>query len=431
MLPKVTLRDLSRDDVDRVAWWLDDEEVSSRWFGHYACGDPVHRGYDPRHMLEASGWEWDRVFGDPLRLILAVYDEAEDHIGECQVAFDGHGSSELSVLIGRKDLWHRGYGTAAVVDLLDKVFESYDLDRIWVRIPEDNKAALGLVEKLGFVREDTMELCTGPDGTPLHASILALDVRAYEARQRKGLSRPDTVSAVTVTGMPGSGAEALGIEVALLLGVRFFDEELSERLRGRLRCSEAELESLEQGHVSMWSRLLTAIAVPVEWPSASDGGYLVMRPEPLGHDDHLDREITEKQYQDALGSIVRQLCAEGNAVLNGHGSHLFAPAASGVLNVFVSASEETRERELAADHGLTLDEARSVRERLDRHTLAVAKNLYGGDPQDLARYDMAVNMDRLSVEAAARVIVGSLQDAAPTPMKLREEDSSRSLFPVG
>ena len=65
MLPTVTLQGVSRDDVDRIGWWLQDDEISSRWFGHYACGDPVHRGYDPEHMLEAGQSEWDRVFNDP------------------------------------------------------------------------------------------------------------------------------------------------------------------------------------------------------------------------------------------------------------------------------------------------------------------------------------------------------------------------------
>ena len=58
MLPEVTLKEVVREDVYRVAWWLEDEEVSSRWFGHYSCGDPVHRGYEPAGMLEASAADW-------------------------------------------------------------------------------------------------------------------------------------------------------------------------------------------------------------------------------------------------------------------------------------------------------------------------------------------------------------------------------------
>jgi hypothetical protein len=34
MLPNVQLRQVSRDDVKRVAEWLTVEDVADRWFGH-------------------------------------------------------------------------------------------------------------------------------------------------------------------------------------------------------------------------------------------------------------------------------------------------------------------------------------------------------------------------------------------------------------
>ena len=114
MLPELELRDVSREDVDRIAAWLDDSEVSSQWFGHYACGDPVHRGYEPGHMLEASDGEWQQVFRrDRDRVIASIYAEPHGHVGECQIVMHGRGEAELFLLIGRKELWHQGYGTAA------------------------------------------------------------------------------------------------------------------------------------------------------------------------------------------------------------------------------------------------------------------------------------------------------------------------------
>ena len=40
MLPEVTLRDVTRNDVGRIAVWLQDPEISGRWFGHYVFGEP-------------------------------------------------------------------------------------------------------------------------------------------------------------------------------------------------------------------------------------------------------------------------------------------------------------------------------------------------------------------------------------------------------
>ena len=85
VLPEVVLKDVTRADVARIAIWLDDEDVSSRWFGHYACGDPVHRGYEPVHMGTASDSEWDRVFDrDPRRFIFSIYCKDHGHIGEAK-----------------------------------------------------------------------------------------------------------------------------------------------------------------------------------------------------------------------------------------------------------------------------------------------------------------------------------------------------------
>ena len=66
MLPIVQLRQVTRDDIRRIADWLGDEEVASSWFGHYACGDPVHRGYEPYLCLTQAvktGFECSVITG--------------------------------------------------------------------------------------------------------------------------------------------------------------------------------------------------------------------------------------------------------------------------------------------------------------------------------------------------------------------------------
>ena len=87
MLPEVNLNPVTREDVDRIAGWLSDTEASSRWFGHYACGDPVHRGYEPSIMLESSDSMWEQVFLlDQNRLIFSIYSEETGHIWRMPVA---------------------------------------------------------------------------------------------------------------------------------------------------------------------------------------------------------------------------------------------------------------------------------------------------------------------------------------------------------
>ena len=153
MLPIVDLRDVIREDVLRIANWLEDEEISSSWFG-YAGKHPLHRGYDPVRMLEGSDAEWDRVFRlDPDMLVFSIYNNKGEHIGEFQVMIGKNGRADISLLIGRKDLWRQGYGTSAATSLLDLLFNYYKLDIASVNLPRRNTAGQGLFTKLGFVIE--------------------------------------------------------------------------------------------------------------------------------------------------------------------------------------------------------------------------------------------------------------------------------------
>ena len=233
MLPNVILRDVNRADVDRVADWLLDEEVASRWFGHYPCGDPVHRGYEPEHMLEASDAEWDRVFRmDPHRVILSICDERGEHVGEAQLLSDGSGGPELSLLIGRKDLWHRGYGSATVIKLLGMAFDDYRFNRAWVQVPQDNEPALGLFRKLGFIHEATRKLCRRRDGTVLNARVLAINSGDFAVEQSRR-KREGEAPVITVTGPPGAGSELVAVQAARSLDARYLSEEIKrERASG-------------------------------------------------------------------------------------------------------------------------------------------------------------------------------------------------------
>ena len=75
MLPNTQIRAVSRADVDRIGEWLGDNQISSKWFGHYGCGEPIHRGYDPSHMLESGDSEWHQVFDNPNRMIFSLYND--------------------------------------------------------------------------------------------------------------------------------------------------------------------------------------------------------------------------------------------------------------------------------------------------------------------------------------------------------------------
>ena len=123
--PNIELSKITRDDVKRIVEWIQDDEVAELWFGRYSYGDAAHLGYDPQKMLNSSNEDWERTFDDknpePHRTFFSIINPNEnEHIGEAQLFIDDAlGDAQLSVIIGRKDMWHLGYGSSAVINLMD------------------------------------------------------------------------------------------------------------------------------------------------------------------------------------------------------------------------------------------------------------------------------------------------------------------------
>ncbi len=183
MLPEVRLVEISREDVERLIKWLEDDEVCSMWFGRYTYGDPVHLGYHPTEMLNASQEEWDEVFQDPSKRMFSIYTAGGEHIGEGKLLIDETlGNAEMPVLIGRKDLWHQGYGTAAVLALSDLAFNVYGLYRVWVDVPDYNEHALNMFRKLGFIHEGTLRKSHPHEGKRYDSSVMGILASEYAER---------------------------------------------------------------------------------------------------------------------------------------------------------------------------------------------------------------------------------------------------------
>lgn len=75
-------------------------------------------------------------------------------IGTCQL-FDismQHRSAELQIRIGESSARGNGYGTAAVLELLNYAV-GLGLHRVWLRVFATNRAAIRCYEKCGFQKE--------------------------------------------------------------------------------------------------------------------------------------------------------------------------------------------------------------------------------------------------------------------------------------
>ncbi|MDP6302045.1 MAG: GNAT family protein [SAR202 cluster bacterium] len=180
---KVVLAPVTRQDVSRIRRWLEDDEVSDNWFGRYSYGEPAHLGYHPLEVEQASDEDFDRVFEDPNHKTLSIYTDGGEHIGEVHIALEeALGDGQLSILVGRKDMWHHGYGTAAARAALELGFGEFQLYRVWVDIPEYNTAAHSLFDHLGFVHEGTLRKSRPHEGSRFDSVVMGILAAEYTQR---------------------------------------------------------------------------------------------------------------------------------------------------------------------------------------------------------------------------------------------------------
>ena len=195
MLPDVRMVMVIRQDVERMGSWLRDGEVNASWYGADGQGEAFHIGYLPRHMVEATPWEWNQVFRDDDRKIFSVLTSDGEHVGEGQMVMErALSEAQLFILIGRKDLWYKGYGTAGLLQMLDLAFDTYGLHRAWVDVPEYNLPARHMCERIGFVTEGRFRGAHPKDGQWHDSVIMGLLYDEY-ARRRARLMEPRELAA--------------------------------------------------------------------------------------------------------------------------------------------------------------------------------------------------------------------------------------------
>ena len=186
----INLQGVTRDDVARIRRWLADEEVCESWFGRYAYGDPAHLGYHPYEMDEVSDDEWNEIFDNPEHRILSIYSPEVGHIGEIHIAIEESlGDGQLSVLVGRKDLWHHGYGSAAARRALETAFNEYGLYRVWVDIPEYNHPARNMFAHLGFQHEGTLRKSRPHEGARFDSVVMGILANEYVPLEETAVSQ--------------------------------------------------------------------------------------------------------------------------------------------------------------------------------------------------------------------------------------------------
>ncbi|MEI5908056.1 GNAT family protein [Bacillus spongiae] len=146
-LQKVKLRELILEDVeDRYQWCLDKEVTK-----HLNMPEK----YPPFSREETKSWIemcMNKTNGYEQKAILT---EEGKHIGWVDLKnidrLNRH--AELGIAIGDKTYWGKGFGLAAMKEMLIWGFTELELNKIWLRVEVDNEKAIKSYIRMGYVEE--------------------------------------------------------------------------------------------------------------------------------------------------------------------------------------------------------------------------------------------------------------------------------------
>ena len=141
---RVHLRPFGRDDLPYIQKWSNDAELR-RLIGEVA---PMSRAETEKWYRELLA-DKDRVW------FVIVLKRGGRVIGEAGLLrmFRPWRNTDMTIIIGEKDAWGKGYGTEVGHLLLDYAFGQLGFHRISIGVVGFNKRALKFWESLGFKKE--------------------------------------------------------------------------------------------------------------------------------------------------------------------------------------------------------------------------------------------------------------------------------------
>ncbi len=148
-MPNIRLRAFEKEDLEIVLGWVNDEEVTQ-----YLSDSLIY----PVSRTDEVKWLESISNANHKEKVLAIETMSGKLIGSVGLTNINwvERKAEMGIMIGEKDQWNKGYGSEAVREILRLAFEKMNLNRIYLRVFENNPRAIKVYERCGFRREGVL-----------------------------------------------------------------------------------------------------------------------------------------------------------------------------------------------------------------------------------------------------------------------------------
>jgi cytidylate kinase len=199
---------------------------------------------------------------------------------------------------------------------------------------------------------------------------------------------------ITISRQIGSQGEDLGRAVAHALDLPYFDHEIIARAARIANVSEQTIEQAERVP-SLLTRMIEALGrYPTGFELAEAASTVTPAP-PLSSD----------AYRSFIEQVIEGLVHSSGAVILGHGGQMVLRGNPTAIHVYVCAPFDQRVRVVAAQEGLTPEEAKRRVRQVDQERAGFFQRYYQVNWMDGSLYDLTVNTGRMRLGAAVEAVV--------------------------
>ena len=197
------------------------------------------------------------------------------------------------------------------------------------------------------------------------------------------------MAVITISRQYGAGGKTLGKMIADELGYVFADSEIISRVAEMANVSTHWVETVENEAGGKLSRFITRLVSKplVDRILKDERGYI-------------DEEI----YLDYLVLIIAQIADEGDVVILGRGSQYILDDHPDAFHILMIDEFENRVRFMKENYELSESRANRVVRGEDKRRKALYQKLGKTDYDDPFLYHLVLNMGRLSLKEAAKMV---------------------------
>ena len=202
---------------------------------------------------------------------------------------------------------------------------------------------------------------------------------------------PNNKFVITINRELGSGGRTVGRKLAERLGVEYFDKAVINALQERYNLSAEQIEHLKGQDTGWWAEFKRKITF-------SDSEYDLNR-----------TDIETEDVFRAETQVLKALAKENSCVIAGRTACYVFREHPNHLSVFIQASMPCRMARVAREQNMSKEMARVTIDKVDKMRENYVREFTGTSRYDTRNYQLVINMDELSEDAAVELILSYIR----------------------